>query len=157
MRAMESALNRRLRLMTPGNLVHTFTLPGVIMKIANMLMVGCGGFVGAVLRYGLDRLIHSVTDVRFPLGTLIVNVIGCFLIGVLMVQVQEHAFLDSRVRSFVIIGFIGSLTTFSTFSFETIQLIRETAHHMAFLNLLVSVVLGFGSVLAGRALAQYFT
>lgn len=123
------------------------------MKLANLLLVGIGGFVGALLRYGLGRLAHSAIDLRFPVGTLFVNVLGCFLIGVLMVCIQEQTYFSPRVRAFAIVGMIGSLTTFSTFSFETMELIRESAHRKAFLYLLLSVVLGFGSVLVGRSLA----
>jgi CrcB protein len=119
-----------------------------------LLCVGCGGFLGAVARYGLSGLVHRLYGGPFPAGTLLVNVLGCVAIGALMTLVEERQGLSPNARLFLLIGVLGSLTTFSTFGHETVALLRDGDTGMALLNILGSVFLGLGAVLAGGALVR---
>ena len=87
------------------------------------LLVGAGGFLGAIARYGLGGLIHRCTSTVFPAGTLAVNTIGCLIIGVLMSLVEDRQLLAPNTRVFLMIGVLGGFTTFSSFGYETVELL----------------------------------
>lgn len=115
------------------------------------LLIGLGGAVGSVLRYWLSGLVQSGAGVTaFPLGTLAVNVAGCFAIGVLAELAESRAFFDPDIRGLVMVGLIGGFTTFSTFAYETL----EATPLVAVANVLLSVGLGLSAVWAGWRLAQ---
>jgi CrcB protein len=133
--------------MTPaGSCFH-----GGSYDVIRLLVVGTGGFVGAIARYVLSGLAHRAVSTSFPVGTLLVNVLGCLCIGVLMTLVQDRQFFSPNVRLLVMTGFLGSLTTFSTMSYETVELFRDGDWRLAFGNIAANLVLGLGVVLAGRA------
>lgn len=118
--------------------------------MGNVLLVGCGGFLGSVARYYVGgwgtQLSHAG---RFPVGTLLVNVLGCLLIG-LLASLAEHAHLFSApARLFLLTGFLGGFTTFSAFAYETYFLGREHLALAAFANVGLQVLLGLGAVVAG--------
>lgn len=113
-----------------------------------VLLVACGGAIGAPLRYLLDRRVQRSHDTPFPWGTLAVNIVGSFLLGVLTGLALAGAEPDA-VRSFVGIGLCGALTTFSTFGYETVRLLTERARLYALVNVGVSVLAGFGAAGAG--------
>ncbi len=118
-----------------------------------LLIIGCGGFLGAVLRYVLISLVQNFSkDGLFPHGTLVVNVAGCFLIGILSNLLDTPAALTAELRFFLIIGFLGSFTTYSTFGNETIFLVQNQRYTLALLNVMMHMILGFSAVLAGRAI-----
>ena len=117
------------------------------MKI---LVVGLGGFVGAIARYGLSGLVHRYAQGTFPLGTMAVNVLGCLVIGVLMTLVEDRQFLSPNTRLFLTIGLLGSFTTFSTLGYETFELLREGDLRLAAANILGNLALGIGAVWLGR-------
>ncbi|ENN96379.1 camphor resistance protein CrcB [Methanocaldococcus villosus KIN24-T80] len=117
--------------------------------IREILLIGIGGFIGAVLRY----LISGLIPYDFlPLGTLIVNMIGSFIIGFLMFS---SLFLDIPMEYKLLIGtgFCGALTTFSTFSYETFYMIDEGLFLKAFINIILNVSLCLIMVFLGRTLA----
>ena len=87
------------------------------------LSVGIGGAVGAMCRYGIALLI-STNTLRFPLATLVANGVGALLIGVLYVMIFEKTMINESLRPVLMVGFLGGLTTFSTFSLESMQLIQ---------------------------------
>lgn len=118
------------------------------------LVVGLGGFVGAVLRYAVSGWTHRLLGDAFPWGTLVVNGVGCFLLGALMALVEEGVSLEPEVRTFVAIGLLGSFTTFSTFGHETLELVREGSFGWAAGNVAANVGVGLLAVLCGRAAAQ---
>ncbi len=91
----------------------------------NLLLIACGGAGGAVCRYLLMNLINSWHHVRFPFGTLTVNIIGSFFIGIMYVLIAERLSLHPDWRNVVMVGFLGAFTTFSTFSLETITLLEH--------------------------------
>lgn len=105
-----------------------------------ILYIAAGGALGAVMRYLLSTGIHSVLGRGFPYGTLSVNVLGSFLMGFLFIFLLERSDLGPEWRAFTLIGFLGALTTFSTFSLETLNLFESGAMIRAFANIMVSVI-----------------
>lgn len=119
-----------------------------------LCIIGAGGFVGAVLRYLVSGWVQNRSDLLlFPIGTMAVNLIGCFLIGLLTMLVEVRAVLSVEMRSFLLIGLLGAFTTFSTFGNETLNLIREGRFDLAVLNSVVQVVVGLAMVWLGRITA----
>lgn len=99
--------------------------------IAHALIVGCGGFIGALLRYLCSQFLGEISTGAFPLATFVINLVGSFLIGVMSVLLPA-AFPNSRLPLlFVSTGILGGFTTFSTFSLETFGLIEESRYLMA--------------------------
>ncbi|MEU3845328.1 fluoride efflux transporter CrcB [Streptomyces sp. NPDC028635] len=119
----------------------------------NWLLVVAGGMVGAPLRYLTDRAVQSRHDSVFPWGTFTVNVVGCVILGVLTGAAAAGA-VDSHVRLLLGTGLCGALTTYSTFSYETLRLTETGARLYAALNVVGSVAAGLGSAFAGVAVAQ---
>lgn len=123
--------------------------------MTKLLLVGSGGFIGSSLRYLLGGLVHRVArEAMFPWGTMVVNVLGCLLIGLLAGLAEERGVLGSGARAFLLIGLLGGFTTFSSFGLETLQLLRDGQRVAAAANVIGQVVLGLGAVWAGVALAR---
>ncbi|MFI9200271.1 fluoride efflux transporter CrcB [Streptomyces sp. NPDC053048] len=110
----------------------------------NWLLVVTGAMAGAPLRYLTDRFVQSRHDSVFPWGTFVVNVVGCLVLGVLAGAVP-----DERLRLLLGTGLCGALTTYSTFSYETLRLAQDGARGYAVLNAAASVVCGVGAAFAG--------
>jgi fluoride exporter len=117
------------------------------------LLVVLGAIVGAPLRYLTDRLVQSRHDSVFPWGTFAVNVAGSFILGMLYAGGTAHA-ISPRLMVLLGTGFCGALTTYSTFSFETVRLFQEKSRFYAGMNVLASIVAGLGSAFCGAAIAQ---
>lgn len=117
--------------------------------IAQVVAVALGGSLGAVARFLLSNQVYAWFGRDFPWGTLTVNVIGSFLIGFLAMLFIEKLHLSIEMRTFLIVGFLGSFTTFSTFSNETFLLIQSAEYLKAVLNVLVSVIFGLFAVALG--------
>lgn len=118
----------------------------------NVALVALGGAFGAMARFGIGSLVIRCYDVSFPLGTLIANVVGCFLMGLLI-----GSRLGERMpwcKHHLGIGFLGSLTTFSTFSAETLELFRQERWTAAGSNVGASLILGLLAVGCGIAIGQ---
>ncbi len=124
--------------------------------MVSLLMILAGGGVGALLRYWFSGFLYSLTEGVFPWGTMGVNILGSFLIGLLW-ELFEETGLSPEVRSFLFIGLFGGFTTFSTYSLETANLIRDGEWGMAFTNLLLSNGGGIVAVFAGLLLSRYIT
>jgi CrcB protein len=119
------------------------------MKI---LLVGCGGFLGSIARYLLGGAVHRMVQAPvFPFGTLVVNVGGCLAIGVLGGLADQRGLLSSGARIFLLIGVLGGFTTFSSFGYETYQLMRDGETLPALANVLLQIGLGLAAVWAGNA------
>src|SRR5262245_12666514 len=118
------------------------------------LLAGTGGFLGAAARYWLGGLIHRWLGAAFPYGTLVVNVTGCLAIGFLGVLAEERLVLGPDARVFWMIGVLGGYTTFSSFGYETMALLREGSAGAALMNVGAQVILGLLAVWAGAALAR---
>jgi fluoride exporter len=105
-----------------------------------IVYIGLFGALGCLARYFLSGWVYALLGRGFPYGTLVVNVIGAFLIGLIMEFSIRSALVPPTIRVALTIGFLGGLTTFSTFSFETFRLLEEGAVLVAFGNVLLSVV-----------------
>ena len=120
----------------------------------DVLLVGGGGFLGAVARYGVGRLLEaSAAGARLPIATFVVNVTGCLAIGVLAGLGERTALLTPGARLFLMTGVLGGYTTFSAFALETVSLGRGSAWLPLTLNVLGHVALGILAVLVGYRLA----
>jgi CrcB protein len=124
------------------------------MIISRILVIGAGGFVGAVARHVLGGLVQHRVGGFFPSGTLAVNVIGCCLMGALLTVVEERQALGPDARMFLAVGILGSFTTFSTFGYETMELIRTGSTRMAAVNVAANVVVGLVALWVGRTIAR---
>jgi CrcB protein len=118
-----------------------------------LLWIALGGSLGAMCRHGLSVLAQRLLPPNFPWGTLVANLLGCFLIGGLWVLATEYSF-SQEVRVFVFTGAIGSLTTFSTYGVESLMLLREGRIWVGVGNILVSNVLGLALVALGVVCAS---
>lgn len=119
----------------------------------NWLLVTAGAAVGAPLRYLTDRAVQSRHDTVFPWGTFTVNVSGCLVLGLLTGAVAAGA-ASSSVQLLIGTGLCGALTTYSTFSYETLRLAEDGARFYAAANVVASVVAGLGAVFLGVTLAE---
>ncbi|MER5901021.1 fluoride efflux transporter CrcB [Streptomyces mirabilis] len=119
----------------------------------NWLLVIVGGMVGAPLRYLTDRAVQTRHDTVFPWGTFAVNVVGCLILGLLTGAVAAGT-AGSHLQLFLGTGLCGALTTYSTFSYETLRLTETGAGFYAAVNVLVSVTAGLGAAFAGVSFAQ---
>ncbi len=117
-----------------------------------IFLVGIGGAVGSILRFLVSGWVQSVSGVSFPFGTLAVNVLGCFVIGVLSYLADVRGVLTPEMRALLVIGVLGGFTTFSSFGNETMALVRDGEMGYAFANVALSLLLGLGAVYLGRTL-----
>lgn len=118
------------------------------------LLIGVGGIVGANLRYAVSGWAAARFGTGFPYGTLIVNLAGCFVIGLFLGIVTARFPDQTDARLLVATGFLGAETTFSTFAYESVMLIRDGTYGAALRNLLGSTALGLACTAAGLALAN---
>ena len=121
------------------------------MKI---LFVMAGGSLGALSRYAVSLLAASLFGTRFPWGTLIVNLSGCFLIGLSFALAERTSFMNPSVRLFFVTGYLGALTTFSTFALETANSMRATTHLVTVANALGNNVIGVALVFLGMRVGR---
>jgi CrcB protein len=120
----------------------------------NFLIIGVGGFLGAVARYAIALWIGQKWGRNFPMGTFVINVSGSFLIGLLMVLFTERYLVNPQWRLLLVVGFLGAYTTFSTFEYETGSLLKDGEWMMAMLNVVGSVVAGFVALKMGEVIAK---
>ena len=113
-----------------------------------------GGAIGAALRFILSNGVYSLLGREFPYGTLAVNIIGSFFMGLLTVMILERGDFDPLIKLAILVGFLGSFTTFSTFSMDTLALINDGALLRAFVNMIGSVVVCVSAVWLGMILAK---
>lgn len=105
----------------------------------NYLFVFIGGGIGAAARYGLQGFVYRYAPASFPYGTLAVNVLGSLVIGFLMAFFEERFLVTPALRVFLTVGILGGFTTFSSFSYETIALLRDGSYGLGLLNVAASV------------------
>ena len=119
------------------------------------LLVGLGGFIGANARFVVARLVGTLFETRFPLGTFVINISGSFLLGVLGTVVTQKVMPSSEsMRLALGVGFLGAYTTFSTFEFETHALLDDGSWLTATTNIVASLFVGLLAVRAGIVLAK---
>lgn len=120
----------------------------------NYLLTFLGGGIGATARYWLQGFVYRFASAGFPYGTLVVNILGSFIIGVVMTLLGERFVVSPSVRVFLTMGILGGFTTFSTFSYETMALLRDGSYGLGFLNVLASVGICLFSTWLGITLAK---
>ncbi len=120
---------------------------------AHAVLVGAGGFVGTLLRYGVGGIVQRQLPLAtFPYGTLLVNLLGCLVIGGLAGLIDTRQVFSPEARVFALIGLLGGFTTYSTFGYETFAMLRDAEHLRAGANVALHVILGIGCVWLGYAL-----
>lgn len=118
------------------------------------ILVFVGGGTGAVFRYLLASWIYEVVGSGFPYGTLVVNILGCFVIGLFLTMAEGRFLISPSVRVFVAVGIIGGFTTFSTLNFETLELLRDGAFALALLNVGASIAVGLSATWVGAVVGR---
>ena len=123
--------------------------------VTQTILVGGGGFFGAIMRYALSGLVQRHASlVAFPFGTLSVNLLGCLLIGLFVGFADSRQFFSPEMRTFALIGVLGAFTTFSTFGYETFALARDHEYLRALWNIGIHVVLGLALVWVGYSITN---
>jgi fluoride exporter len=119
------------------------------------ILIFAGGGLGAALRYWLQGVVYTRTGAAFPYGTLVVNGLGCFVIGLLMVALEERFLAVPSLRLFLTIGILGGFTTFSTFSYETLALLRDGEFLMGLANVGFSILGCLAATWVGMQLGRW--
>jgi len=123
----------------------------------NLIILGFGGFLGAISRYLLSGYVQNLfKQDGFPYGTLVVNLLGCFVLGILTHAAGAKGMFDAQTRLFLMVGFVGAFTTFSTFSVESASLFQNGQSAAGLLNILGSNLLGLIFVFIGQSIASQF-
>ncbi len=118
-----------------------------------VFLVGAGGFLGAILRFGTSVWLTQKMQSAFPYGTFVVNMLGCLVLGIVLGQFSKHSYLLNW-QLFLATGFCGGFTTFSAFSFESLQLFRQNALGTLILYIGLSVILGILAAAIGYGFSK---
>lgn len=124
--------------------------------LKTLLLVGTGGFLGSISRFLASRYIQENLPVTFPMGTFLVNISGCFLIGLIFGMSERSTFITTGWKMFLAVGFCGGFTTFSTFANENLALLRDGAFFHFFLYTGLSVFLGIAATFLGVLITRLF-
>lgn len=124
--------------------------------IKMILLVGAGGFVGSVARFLSQQLVARYYPSSFPWGTLLVNITGCFLIGLLYALSEKGALISPEMRLLLATGFCGGFTTFSSFAYENITLMQDGQLLYTFLYIASSIIIGFLAAYLGVILVKSY-
>ena len=119
-----------------------------------LVLLALAGAMGTLARYGVAGFVQKTHGTSFPWGTLAVNLIGCFLAGLLWTLFENRWSVSGETRAIILVGFMGAFTTFSAFILESGELMRSSEWMSAFANLALQNVLGFIALFAGIALAR---
>ena len=125
------------------------------MNLYTLLIVGLGGFVGSALRFFTVRLVDSKLNTLFPFGTLTVNIVGSFFLGLIYMLVTRKAGLSEYPRLFLGVGFCGGFTTFSAFAMDNFNLIGQKLIGTSLLYIIISVVMGILALAAGIWVSRF--
>ena len=125
------------------------------LQLSTLLWIGLGGFVGSICRFLLGGAVHQVLqNSTFPYGTMVVNLVGCFAIGVGGGLVEMRQLFTPEARMFLLVGLLGGFTTFSTFGYESVTLAREGQLLASLANITIQVVAGVVLVWLGYGLTK---
>ncbi len=138
-----------------------FVLPGQSYPISltifqKLALLGVAGALGTVSRYSLASLAHSITGVNYPLGTLLVNILGCFLAGLVCSIADSRAGLSNEARLVMLVGFMGAFTTFSAFIVDTGNLFKEARYLAAGLNIFAQNMVGLIGMFSGLWIGRFW-
>ncbi len=123
------------------------------MKI--LVLIAIAGGLGSLSRYGLSNLVHSWLGWNYPWGTTVVNILGCFLFGLVWSMARDSSWLSGESRTIILVGFMGAFTTFSTFVFEIDGLLKDSRYFTAGLDIFVQIAVGVVLLICGIKLGQY--
>jgi CrcB protein len=126
------------------------------MNFSLLLSVGIGGFIGAIMRFTLSKWVKELSNSSFPFGTLSVNILGSLLMGFLFMYFSQIN-LSVNQKLIFTTGLLGALTTFSTFSMDTVLLLQEEFYIKAFSNIFLNVILSIGATFVGIMIFKEFT
>ena len=116
-----------------------------------IIMIGTGGFIGSVLRYFLSGFVQNMTgSIAFPYGTLSVNIVGSFFMGMLSQLIESQLTISIEMKLMLIVGMLGSFTTFSTFTDESVNLLNEHRYMLLLINVGSQLILGLIAIILGR-------
>jgi CrcB protein len=124
--------------------------------IRTLILVGTGGFLGSISRFLASRFVQNIFPEAFPLGTFLVNITGCFLIGLIYGASEKSSLFTQGWKLFLAVGFCGGFTTFSTFANENLALLRDGEFFIFILYTCLSVFLGIAATFAGVLLTKIF-
>jgi CrcB protein len=123
--------------------------------MTRIILVGVGGFIGSISRYLVSGFVQNgLKNFEFPYGTLVVNILGCFVLGFLAQLADGYGAFSSDVRAFLFVGILGGFTTYSAFGGETFNLLRDQEIILGFLNILGHLLFGLMAVWGGRSLVH---
>nr|WP_319570706.1 fluoride efflux transporter CrcB [uncultured Draconibacterium sp.] len=122
--------------------------------LRTILLVGSGGFIGSVLRYLVQLFVEKGMSTTFPWGTFVANIAGSFIIGVVFALAQKGNFLNAEWRMFLAVGFCGGFTTFSSFAYNNLTMLKEQTYGQFFLNVGGSLFFGLLAVYLGMILVR---
>ena len=125
----------------------------MLKKCLFVMAIGCAGGLGTISRYGISQLLTTIAGPRYPWGTLVVNVIGCFLFGV-FAELFTTEKLEAGWKVIILTGFLGGFTTFSAFAFELESFRGQGLHHLTLLHFLGNNLLGISAIIAGFYVAR---
>ncbi|MCE2849421.1 MAG: fluoride efflux transporter CrcB [Chitinophagaceae bacterium] len=125
-----------------------------MIDLKNILLVLVGSAAGGSLRYITSLMIHSKNSTQFPMGTFLINLIGCFVIGMVYAMAARNATTGSDIKLLLATGFCGGFTTFSAFAFENLELFKSGMHMTALMYVILSVTLGILAVVLGASLIK---
>lgn len=124
------------------------------MIMSNYLYIAIAGAAGALARYSISGLVSRIFSSGFPYGTFVVNIIGCFFLGFIMKMSISTTIVPATWRVPIAVGFLGALTTFSTFGYETIKLLENSSYMLAFSNVIANVIIGLLATFMGIILSK---
>ena len=122
--------------------------------MSKLFLIGLAGFIGTLSRYWMSGVIAKRYGETFPMGTLVVNLLGCFLVGLFFYLLEERFLVNQTLRTIILMGFLGGFTTFSSFGLQTFTLLQDGEFGLALLNLSLANFLGLVLVWAGYTLAK---
>lgn len=139
-----------------GNILFSIYLSVFLFLMRLLFIIGAGGFIGSVLRYLTSRLFQQCMVSSFPYGTLAVNIIGCFVLGVVYALAEKNAIVSDEMRLFLTVGICGGFTTFSTFANENMSFLRDGEFFQFALYASVSLLLGLLALYFGNLTVKLF-
>ncbi len=119
-----------------------------------LVFIAAAGALGTVSRYGLSELTHNIVGRSFPWGTLVINIAGCFILGLLMTLFSGATIISKEIQLALTVGFLGAFTTFSAFSYDSFKFFHSGSWEIGVLNIIANVLVGLLAVMGGMGVAR---